>query len=48
MMIMGNFKKVYVGAIEDEKEAAYLYDKIAIILHGLKVSFHYIHNLGEN
>lgn len=38
MMIMGNFKKVYIGAIEDEQEAAYLYDKIAIIIHGLKVN----------
>ena len=37
-MIMGNFKKVYVGAIESEREAAYLYDKIAIIIHGLKVT----------
>ena len=39
MMIMGNFKKVYIGAIEDEQEAAYLYDKIAIIIHGLKVRY---------
>lgn len=38
MMIMGNFKKVYIGAIETEQEAAYLYDKIAIIIHGLKVT----------
>ena len=38
-MIMGNFKKVYVGAIESEQEAAYLYDKIAVILHGLKVTY---------
>lgn len=36
MMIMGNFKKMYVGAIESEEEAALLYDKIAIIAHGLK------------
>ena len=39
MMIMGNFKKVYIGAIDDEQEAAYLYDKIAIIIHGLKVRY---------
>jgi hypothetical protein len=37
MMIMGNFKKMYIGAIEDEKEAALMYDKIAILVHGLKV-----------
>ena len=36
MMIMGNFKKMYVGAIQSEDEAAVLYDKIAIITHGLK------------
>lgn len=38
MMIMGNFKKMYIGAIENEQEAAFLYDKIAILVHGLKVS----------
>jgi hypothetical protein len=38
MMIMGNFKKMYVGAIETEHEAAQLYDKIAILVHGLRVS----------
>ncbi len=48
MMIMGNFKKVYVGAIENEREAAYLYDKIAIILHGLKVTINFINNLGKD
>jgi len=37
MMIMGNFKKMYIGAIENEQEAAQLYDKIAILVHGLKV-----------
>lgn len=37
MMIMGNFKKMYIGAIENEQEAAFLYDKIAILVHGLKV-----------
>lgn len=37
MMIMGNFKKMYVGTIETEQEAAHLYDKIAILVHGLKV-----------
>ena len=36
MMIMGDFKKFYIGAIDDEKEAAILYDKLSILLHGLK------------
>jgi hypothetical protein len=36
---MGNFKKVYIGAISNEEDAAQLYDKIAIIIHGLKVSY---------
>lgn len=38
MMIMGNFKKLYVGAIESEVEAALLYDRVAILSHGLKVN----------
>ena len=37
MMIMGNFKKLYVGAIEIERDAAILYDKVAILTHGLRV-----------
>ena len=37
MMIMGNFKKMYVGAIDKEQDAALLYDKVAILTHGLKV-----------
>ena len=36
MMIMGNFKKIYIGAIDKELEAAILYDKIAVLVHGLK------------
>lgn len=36
-MIMGNFKKLYVGTIETEYEAALLYDSVAILSHGLKV-----------
>ena len=39
MMIMGNFKKIYIGAIDTEIEAALLYDKIAILVHGLQVRF---------
>lgn len=34
-MIMGNFKKIYIGAVDTELEAALLYDKIAILVHGL-------------
>jgi len=33
---MGNFKKIYIGAIDKELEAAILYDKIAVLVHGLK------------
>ncbi len=36
-MIMGNNKKLYVGAIDSEQEAAVLYDQIAILTNGLKV-----------
>lgn len=36
-MIMGNFKKMYVGAIDKQEDAALLYDKVAILTHGLKV-----------
>lgn len=35
---MGNFKKLYMGAIETENDAALLYDRVAILSHGLKVS----------
>ena len=34
---MGNFKKIYIGAIETQEEAAKLYDRIAILIHGMKV-----------
>jgi len=36
VMIMGNFKKMYFGAIENEADAALFYDKLAIISHGIK------------
>ena len=36
VMIMGNFKKMYVGAIVDEIEAARIYDKLAILSHGIQ------------
>lgn len=38
MMIMGNQKKIYIGAVESEMEAATIYDKVSIIIHGMKVS----------
>lgn len=41
-MIMGNFKKLYIGAIEREHDAALLYDKIAILTHGIKVRLGFI------
>lgn len=34
---MNNKKKKYVGSFQKEKDAAVLYDKVAIITHGLKV-----------
>lgn len=49
MMIMGYFKKIYVGALEDEKEAALLYDKIALLIHGLKVIITFLtDSVGQN
>lgn len=38
VFIMINKTKRYFGVLEDEKTAAMIYDKIAIIFHGLKVS----------
>ena len=40
---MNNKKKKYVGSFEIERDAAVLYDKVAILTHGLKVIFN-IHN----
>ena len=36
---MNNKKKKYVGSFIDEKDAAVLYDKVAVLTHGLKVGF---------
>lgn len=43
VMIMGNFKKFYIGGIKSELEAAKLYDKLAIFYHGMeaKTNFQY-------
>jgi hypothetical protein len=38
---------MYIGAIENEQEAAQLYDKIAILVHGLKVNIFYINFLNR-
>ncbi len=38
MMIMGNQKKIYIGAVDTEIEAAIIYDSVSILIHGLKVS----------
>jgi hypothetical protein len=34
---MNNKKKKYVGSFPVERDAAVLYDKVAILTHGLKV-----------
>lgn len=34
---MNNKKKKYVGSFVNEKDAAILYDKVAVLTHGLKV-----------
>lgn len=47
VMIMGNMKKLYFGAIATELEAARLYDKLAILSQGLRVS-HLINTQGKN
>lgn len=36
-MIMGRNKKQYIGAIEDESEAALIYDWHAVVTQGIKV-----------
>jgi hypothetical protein len=51
---MNNKKKKYVGSFADEKDAAVLYDKVAILTHGLKVRLLYsvygslMNKIGEN
>ena len=37
VLIMNNKRKKYVGSFEVERDAAVLYDKVAILTHGLKV-----------
>jgi hypothetical protein len=44
-MIMGKSKKQYIGAIEDESEAALIYDWHAIATNGIRVSNSNINNL---
>lgn len=46
---MNNKRKKYVGSFQVERDAAVLYDKVAILTHGLKVSvislsFPYLYN----
>lgn len=40
---MGNFKKFFYGSIKSEQDAAALYDKLAILLHGIsaRTNFQY-------
>ena len=47
MMIMGNQRKIYIGAIEDEKEAAIMYDKVAILVQGLKAKTNFSYTKRE-
>jgi hypothetical protein len=37
---MYNKKKKYVGSFSNERDAALLYDKAAILTHGLKVIYY--------
>lgn len=41
---MNNKKKKYVGSFPEEKSAAILYDKVAILTHGLKVRNYFYFN----
>ena len=36
---MGKSKKQYIGAIEEERDAAQIYDWHAIVTQGIRVSF---------
>ena len=47
MMIMINQKKVYIGAIQDEIDAAKYYDHIAIISQGLSAKTNFKYNVGQ-
>jgi hypothetical protein len=38
VMIMGFAKKIYFGGINTEEEASHIYDKYAVLMHGLEVS----------
>ena len=46
MVVRGTLKK-YIGAIDNEEVAGLLYDKYAIIIHGLKVRNHKLLNNHE-
>lgn len=39
VMIMGFAKKIYFGGINTEEEASHIYDKYAVLMHGLEVSY---------
>lgn len=38
---MNNKRKKYVGSFQVERDAAVLYDKVAILTHGLKVGLYF-------
>lgn len=47
VMIMGNFKKFYIGGIKTELEAAKLYDKLAIFYHGMEAKTNFKYTKGD-
>lgn len=48
-MIMGKNKKQYIGAIEDEGEAAQIYDWHAILTSGIRVRIlEFMCDVGKN
>lgn len=47
MMIMINQKKVYIGAIHSEMEAAKYYDHIAILTQGLHAKTNFCYNASQ-
>lgn len=47
VMIMGFAKKIYFGGLPTEEEASHLYDKYAVLMHGLEVSIKIFHQFSN-